>query len=292
MVARHPAGSRHPALVHGEPGADALPRPLRPVAVDLHRPAGRPGRSRPRGADGRSLPPLGRRPRQPSLARVRATFAHRPVAARQLNDDLRAIAELFAFVAANPAEARQILGAHPWSWATDAHAAGWFRQVSRIPRQRDLNDEHYVDDHALAQIPAALPPLGLSRDEQMLITRGDRQQVTVRGFDDPQAMRMNLLQILTGRRASEIRTCLFDYLSPVPAETVDTVEGSEIARFHYAQSKIDKPSRPSSARQVSPMPSSTTTPTCVDASNACEPRPARSSHRPPPPVRKAPSSSH
>ncbi|MFJ7098844.1 tyrosine-type recombinase/integrase [Streptomyces mirabilis] len=165
--------------------------------------------------------------------------AQRPVAARQLNDNLRAVAELFAFVAANPAEARQVLGPDPWSRATDAHAAGWFRQVSRIPHQRDLNAEHYVDDHALAQIPAALPLLGLGRDEHMLVTRGDGQQTTTRGFDDPQAMRMILLQILTGRRASEIRTCLFDCLSPVPDRALDAVEDEEIARFHYAQSKID-----------------------------------------------------
>ncbi|MET8957199.1 hypothetical protein [Streptomyces sp. NPDC004533] len=83
-------------------------------------------------------------------------FANRPVSARQINDDLRAVAEVFAFVAANSAEARQVLGPNPWSRVTDAHAAGWFRQVSRIPHQRELNDEHYVDDHALAQIPAAL----------------------------------------------------------------------------------------------------------------------------------------
>jgi integrase len=73
----------------------------------------------------------------------------------------------------------------------------------------------------------------------MLITRGDGQRVTAGGFDDSQAMRMILLQILTGRRASEIRTCLFDCLSPVPDRAVDAVEGEEIARFHYAQSKID-----------------------------------------------------
>ena len=54
----------------------------------------------------------------------------------------------------------------------------------------------------------------------MLITRGDGQQVTANGFDDPQAMRMILLQILTGRRASEIRTCLFDCLSAVPDRTL------------------------------------------------------------------------
>ncbi len=50
---------------------------------------------------------------------------------------------------------------------------------------------------------------------------------------------MILLQILTGRRSSEIRTCLFDCLSPVPDRAVDAAEGEQIARFHYAQSKID-----------------------------------------------------
>ncbi|GLV88445.1 putative transposase/integrase [Streptomyces lavendulae subsp. lavendulae] len=173
------------------------------------------------------------------LRRSEQRFANRPVHPRMINDDLRAVAELFAFVAANPAEARQILGPHPWSRVTDAHAAGWFRQVSRIPHQRELNDEHYVDDHALAQIPAALPLLGLGRDERLTFTRGDGQEVTARGFDDPQAMRMILLQILTGRRSSEIRTCRFDCLSPVPDRAADAAEGEEIARFHYAQSKID-----------------------------------------------------
>jgi hypothetical protein len=52
-------------------------------------------------------------------------------------------------------------------------------------------------------------------------------------------MRMILLQILTGRRVSEIRTCDFDCLSPVPDRTVDIAEGEQVARFTYAQSKID-----------------------------------------------------
>ncbi|MFF3159623.1 hypothetical protein, partial [Streptomyces sp. NPDC057910] len=50
---------------------------------------------------------------------------------------------------------------------------------------------------------------------------------------------MILLQILTGRRASEIRTSWFDCLSPVPDRAVDAAEGEQIARFHYAQSKIN-----------------------------------------------------
>ena len=73
----------------------------------------------------------------------------------------------------------------------------------------------------------------------MTITRGDGQQVLTRGLDDPQAMRMILLQILTGRRASEVRTCEFDCLSELPARTAQDAAGQEVVRFRYAQSKID-----------------------------------------------------
>jgi integrase-like protein len=166
-------------------------------------------------------------------------YLGKPVHQRLVNDDLRAVAELFAFVAANPAETRAVLGPDPWRQVTETHAASWFRQVKRIPHGRDLNDEHYVDDHALAQITAALPLLGTSRDQQIPVHRGDGQQVNATGLGDPQAERMILLQILTGRRHSEIRTCEFDCLSAVPDRVVDAVEGEDVARFHYAQSKID-----------------------------------------------------
>lgn len=140
----------------------------------------------------------------------------KPVHPRLVNDDLRAVAELLGFVAANRADARTILGPSPWERVTEAHAASWLAQLVRVQQRRELNDEHYVDDHAMAQIPAALPLLGLPRDEQMPITCSDGTEVLADGFGDPQAMRMILLQILTGRRASEIRTCRFACLSPVP----------------------------------------------------------------------------
>lgn len=50
-------------------------------------------------------------------------------------------------------------------------------------------------------------------------------------------MRMILLQILTGRRASEIRTCDFDCLSAAAGQSIGTEH--TLARFRYAQSKID-----------------------------------------------------
>jgi integrase len=158
------------------------------------------------------------------------------VGPRLINDDLRAVADLFAFVAGSPAEARRMLGPSPWDRVTEAHAASWFRQVTRIPHQPARTDRHYVDDHALAQILAALPLIGMPRTQQMQITRGDGTLAAAAGLDDPQAMRMILLQILTGRRASEIRTCDYDCLSP--AGNLAGADG-EITRFRYAQSKID-----------------------------------------------------
>jgi hypothetical protein len=158
---------------------------------------------------------------------------------RLINDDLRAVAELFAFVAANPTQAHNVLGPSPWERVTHAHADSWFRQVCRIPRQPTRTGHQYVDDHALQQISTALPLLGLPHKQQMPITRGDGTQMLADGFEDPQTMRMILLQILTGRRASEIRTCDFDCLSAAPDRSVDATADHEVARFTYAQSKID-----------------------------------------------------
>jgi hypothetical protein len=157
---------------------------------------------------------------------------------RLINGDLQAVAELFGFVAANTTEALAVLGPSPWQQVTEAHAASWLHQASlRKPRRHDLNDEHYVDDHALVQITAALPLIGLPRGQHMTTTRSDGTQVEVEGFGDPQAMRMILLQILTGRRASEVRICEFDCLSP--ADGPADADSQEVTRFRYAQSKID-----------------------------------------------------
>ena len=52
-------------------------------------------------------------------------------------------------------------------------------------------------------------------------------------------MRMLLLQILTGRRASEICLCPFGCLSPATDSAIEAAEGDPVARFRYGQSKID-----------------------------------------------------
>ena len=162
----------------------------------------------------------------------------KPVPVRGINDDLRAVAGLFEFVATNPGEAHAVLGPGPWERVTTTHAASWFGRVTRIPHHKGFDDANYIDDHALAQITAALPLIGLPRNQQMTLTRGDGTTITANGLDDPQVMRMILLQILTGRRASEIRTCDFDCLSAAPGP-VGTGQDQALTRFRYAQSKID-----------------------------------------------------
>jgi hypothetical protein len=72
---------------------------------------------------------------------------------------------------ANRDRAHIVTGYAVWDRVTDTHVAGWFRQVSRIPRTPTLNDRHYVDDHALAQIPGALPLLGLPREMSWICCR-------------------------------------------------------------------------------------------------------------------------
>jgi hypothetical protein len=168
--------------------------------------------------------------------------AHRPpetVTAGKVNLDIWAVAELMAFLVDHRQEAARILGPSPWDRLTDAHPAIWLRQRTRERRHQPVSDEtHYVDDHALAQISACLPALAEPGTRTVTVASGGITRVLA-GQGDPQLMRMLLLQILTGRRASEICLCPFDCLSPATGSAVDAAEGDAVARFRYGQSKID-----------------------------------------------------
>jgi hypothetical protein len=160
------------------------------------------------------------------------------VTARKINIDLGSVAELMAFLLDHRKEAAQVLGPSPWDALTEAHPATWLRQRTRLPRHQPARDQtHYVDDHALAQISACLPALAEPGTAAITITSGDATRV-LPGQDDPQLMRMLLLQILTGRRASEICLCPFDCLSPATDSAVKAAGGEPVARFRYGQSKI------------------------------------------------------
>ena len=143
------------------------------------------------------------------------------------------------FLAGHRQEAAEILGPSPWDGLTDAHPAIWLRQRPRLRRCEPLDDEtRYVDDHAFAQVTACLPVLGEPASGTVTVTSGGSTRV-LPGQGDPQLMRMLLLQILTGRRASEICLCPFDCLSPATDSAIEAAEGDAVARFRYGQSKID-----------------------------------------------------
>ena len=161
------------------------------------------------------------------------------VSARKVNLDLWSVATLMTFLTDHRQEAARILGLSPWDGLTDAHPAIWLRQRTRIRRSEPLTDEtRYVDDHALAQITACLPALGEPAGQPVTVASAGGERV-LPGQGDPQLMRMLLLQILTGRRASEICLCPFDCLSPATDSAIEAAEGEAVARFRYGQSKID-----------------------------------------------------
>ncbi len=161
------------------------------------------------------------------------------VSAGKVNLDLWSVAGLMDFLAGHRQEAAEILGPSPWDGLTDAHPAIWLRQRLRLRRCEPLDDEtRYVDDHAFAQVTACLPVLGEPASGTVTVTSGGSTRV-LPGQGDPQLMRMLLLQILTGRRASEICLCPFDCLSPATDSAIEAAEGDAVARFRYGQSKID-----------------------------------------------------
>lgn len=170
--------------------------------------------------------------------RTRSTV-RRSAAPRQVNKTLGAVAGLMAFIADNHDECRRIVGTSPWDDITDSHSQIWRKHITRARPAPLLNDRHYVDDHALSQIVASLPALGADSSETVTVSVGNTER-QIPGCGDPQTMRMLLLQILTGRRASEICMCEFDCLSPPTARAVEAAEGEQVARFQYAQTKIDR----------------------------------------------------
>lgn len=168
-----------------------------------------------------------------------ATLRGRPPTSNSANQDVRAVAQLMAFVWDNQEDYRRRFGPSPWDTLTEGHPALWSRQITRERPTRRLDETHYVDDHALAQITAHLAVLAAPKHQTVTVTVHGIQQQTV-GWGAPQAMRMLLLQILTGRRLSEICLTEFDCLSPATSHALDIADHERIARFRYGQSKIDQ----------------------------------------------------
>jgi len=160
-----------------------------------------------------------------------AENAERPPSRRGTNYHVRWIARLIGFAARTTD-----LPDAPWGQATELQASAWLRAVAPVRGQVRVSDEHYIDDATLAQVVSRLHILGAAATEAFALQTPSGEEITVSGFDDPQAMRMVMLQVLTGRRASEVRLIPFDCLTLPP---VPQPEEEQLWRFRYAQSKID-----------------------------------------------------
>jgi integrase len=103
--------------------------------------------------------------------------------------------------------------------------AGFYR-TRELPRpgRRDPGLD-VIDDTAMAKIMAGIGQLGASG--------GDG------GLDDPQAMRIMMLQARLGRRISEILMLDTDPLLPLAAGPAASEPGAMVARLRYQQTKID-----------------------------------------------------
>lgn len=136
-----------------------------------------------------------------------------------------AVRSFYAFMHDNRADAARILNEPRWERLGAEHLRFW--QSSDLPRRQgrqSFDERHLITDATAAKILAHVHHLANPRDEG--------------GFGDPQAMRLMLLLILTGRRLSELR--MLD-ASPL----VGMIEGSEtegggeqLAKLRYQQTKI------------------------------------------------------
>ncbi len=152
-----------------------------------------------------------------------------------------AVARFYAFMFDYHAEAAAALGDARWHELTSAHARLW-RPQEMMRRDRSLapaDDDSYISDADLSRMLAHIELLGMPRDQEMTITRAGRH-VKLAGLGDPSAMRAWLLQVMTGRRASEILMMDFDPLTDVPGlDAPEVPEGGMVARLRYQQTKIE-----------------------------------------------------
>jgi integrase len=154
---------------------------------------------------------------------------------RVKNDYFRAIDRFFSFMLDYREEAAAILEDPRWLGITEVHAAVWRNQQRPYTAPVRLQVDQFIDDTAMAQIAKCIPVLGAPLSEEITVELNGKVR-SITGFSDPQAMRILLLQFLTGRRKSEILLMGSD-----PLTSVDGLGASDenIARMTYAQTKID-----------------------------------------------------
>jgi integrase len=165
------------------------------------------------------------------LGHVRASQASRgptagqPVSSAHAKTVLVHVEQFYLFMHDHKDEAAAALGEPGWRELGAEHAGFYRNRELPRPGRRDPGLD-IIGGTAMTKIMAGIGRLGAKACDG--------------GLDDPQAMRIMMLQARLGRRISEILMLDTDPLLPLPAGPAGAGEpGAMVARLRYQQTKID-----------------------------------------------------
>jgi len=168
---------------------------------------------------------------QDFLGHVRASQSSRGptqgqrVSAAHAKTVLVGVEQFYLFMHDHKDAAAAATGEPGWRELAAGHAGFYRNRELPRPRRRDPGLD-VIDDTAMAKIMAGIGQLG--------------EKASDGGLDDPQAMRIMMLQARLGRRISEILMLDTNPLLPLAGSPADTAEpGAMVARLRYQQTKID-----------------------------------------------------
>lgn len=134
-----------------------------------------------------------------------------------------AVRGLYEFMVDHGGDAAAAIGERRWGELTPEYLR--LIRPGDLPRKRrkePLDETRLYSEHTMSQIALGTPLLGAARSDG--------------GLGDPQAMRILLLLIATGRRSSEI--CMLDFNPLIPVPGTKKSGSEEIAKLRYQQTKI------------------------------------------------------
>jgi integrase len=137
---------------------------------------------------------------------------------------MSAVRQLYRYLHDHREDAARVLGEPRWARLGPEHLR--FLRDGDLPRRRarrPFDERHLISEAAQARVSAVAHMIGEPTDAN--------------GLGDPQAMRILLLLIATGRRRSEIRMLDHDPIIPVAAQPSD--DGEVVAKLRYQQTKIE-----------------------------------------------------
>lgn len=131
-----------------------------------------------------------------------------------------AVRSLYTYMHDNGREAAHIIGDSRWEGLGPEFLRFWRPGDLQRVRSSRFDERHLLSDAVLSEVVKHSHILGDPREDG--------------GLGDPQAMRILLLMIATGRRISEI--CMLDFSPIVP---IAGQKDDSIAKLRYQQTKID-----------------------------------------------------